>query len=108
MNLELQTKLNKKKVLICLAISEKKVIRFLYNGKRLRKVEPFCCGISTKGNYILRCFQIGGYSSSNKLGWKLFDLADTSNLEILEDKFEGNRKGYNPKDSAMEKIFCCI
>jgi hypothetical protein len=108
MNLELKIKINKRKELICQAISEKKVIQFLYDDKRLRKVEPFCCGISTQNNYVLRCFQTGGYSSSRKFGWKMFDLMEMSKLEILDNKFDGNRKGYNPKDSAMVKIFCRI
>ncbi len=108
MNLELQIKLNKRKELICQAISEMKVIQFRYDDNKLRKVEPFCCGINTKDNYVLRCYQIGGYSSTNKFGWKMFDLAAISKLEILDDGFEVNRKGYNPKDSAMVKIFCYI
>jgi predicted DNA-binding transcriptional regulator YafY len=99
--------LNQRRDLICNAIAEKKIIQFRYDGYT-RIVEPFCCGINTKDNYVLRSFQIGGHSSTKKNGWKMFDLADISKLEILDDRFEGNRKGYNPKDSAMVKFFCHI
>lgn len=53
------TSLDQKKDLLCQAITDKHLVQFKYDG-RSRIVEPFCCGISTAGNYVLRGFQIRG------------------------------------------------
>ncbi|MCK4764503.1 MAG: hypothetical protein KAW12_20050 [Candidatus Aminicenantes bacterium] len=45
------------------AIREKKVIRFYYESGN-RTVEPFCFGVSSAGNNLLRGFQIDGFSKS--------------------------------------------
>lgn len=93
---------------ICEAINSKRVIQFDYNGG-MWLVEPFCYGISSKGNEILRGYQTGGYSESGKPeGWKLFDLSKVSGLEITNISFEGIRPDYNPNDRAMVRIYCCI
>jgi predicted DNA-binding transcriptional regulator YafY len=93
---------------ICNAIRDRKVIRFSYSGG-FRNVEPFCHGISTVGNDVLRCWQIGGYSESGKpQGWKLFRMDAISNLTITDEAFEGRRPRYNPNDSAMTTIYCHV
>jgi len=103
--------LEKTKDAICGAIGERKVIQFRYSNK-IRVVEPYVCGISALNKYILRGFQTGGQSSSSrKLGWRLFELANMTNLEITEAEFSGfggARRSYNPKDPAMKQIFCRI
>jgi hypothetical protein len=95
------------KAAICTAIRELKVIRFMYDDE-LRKVEPFCYGESPKGKELLRAFQVGGGSETSPFGWKLFDVDKIELLRITEDTFEGRRPHYNPRDSAMERIFCRV
>ncbi len=91
---------------ICNGIRDRKVIRFYYGGG-FRTVEPFCHGISTVGNDVLRGWQIGGYSESGEpQGWKLFQVDTISHLTITDEVFEGRRPGYNPNDSAMLTIYC--
>ena len=102
------TEIEKRRDLICEAIAKRKVIQFRYeNDLSNRVVEPFCCGMSSKDTYILRCFQIRGPSDSRRSGWKLLDLADMSDLEMLEEDYTGLRSGYNPRDRAIKKISCC-
>jgi len=97
--------MNKK---ICNAIHNKKIISFVYDGGK-RIVEPFCHGISSAGNEVLRGFQVGGYSKTgNPIGWKLFKVSDMSGILITQNVFTGNRPGYNAKDSAMTSICCHI
>lgn len=80
----------------------------MYN-RHSRKVEPYCYGVSTKGKELLRAFQISGGSSSNiSKGWKLFSVTEISNLKVLDGIFQKIRYGYNPKDSAMSRIYCKI
>ena len=93
---------------ICFAIQAKRIIAFNYDGG-LRKIEPYCYGLTKKGNEVLRAFQISGSSrSGNPIGWKLFTLSKISNLKILDETFHSIRRDYNPNDSVMSKIFCKI
>jgi len=93
---------------ICSAIRDKRIITFYYDGG-LRKNEPYCHGVTKKGNEVLRAFQISGYSrSGNPIGWKLFSVSKISNLKILDETFQSNRRDYNPNDHAMSRIFCRI
>jgi len=93
---------------ICSAIRSRKIIQFYYNGG-YRTVEPYCYGIGRTGNELLRAFQTGGYSESgNPVQWKLFSVNKMSNISITDDEFPGDRPEYNPKDSAMVKIYCCV
>lgn len=94
--------------MICSAINSKKVLRMYYDGG-YRTIEPFCHGISTAMNEVLRGYQTDGYSESgNGIGWKLMKVSDMMNVSIEKDSFEGNRPEYNPNDSAMTQIHCHI
>lgn len=70
---------------ICSAIRSKLIIRFYYNGGS-RTVEPFCSGVSTAGNEVLRGYQTGGYSrSGNPVAWKLFEVSQMSGLTFTDN-----------------------
>ena len=86
------------------AIENRKVIKFYYENK-LRIVEPHCYGITLAGNEGLRAFQIGGHSSSGKMGWKMYDLSKVANIETLEDTFPTPRLGYKKGDKGMDEIY---
>lgn len=93
---------------ICSAIRSRQVIRFYYNGG-FRIAEPFCYGISKAGHELLRAYQTGGYSESGEpVGWKLFRVSQISSLTLTDQRFAGARPDYNPRDPAMETIFCCV
>lgn len=86
------------------AIKNQKVIEFYYEGE-LRTVEPHCYGKTIAGNEGLRAFQIGGYSSTGKLGWKMYDLAKADDMEVTENRFKGPRSGYQRGDKGMAKVY---
>jgi hypothetical protein len=90
---------------ICNAIKNMNLIEFYYNGGT-RTVEPYCHGVTTAGNEALRGYQVDGFSESGKLGWKMFDLGNASNLTVLDETFEGPRTGYRKGDKGMSKIYC--
>lgn len=101
------TSVNQKRDLLCQAIAEKYLVQFKYDG-RLRIVEPFACGLSSANNHVLRGFQIRGTDKTKPLCWRLYELAEISQLNITKHNFKGNRKEYNPYDAAMTEIFCRI
>jgi len=90
---------------ICSAITQKRVVQFYYE-EELRIVEPHCHGLTTAGNDGLRAYQIGGYSSSGNMGWKMYDLGKAKKIQILLDNFKGPRPGYKRNDKGMSKIYC--
>lgn len=96
---------------ICKAISERRLVQFEYHGKR-RVVAPYCHGTSTRGKDVLRGIQLRGESSSGPVGGKgigkLWTLADMTALRVLDETFEPDDPNYNPNDSAMSEIHCCV
>lgn len=85
------------------AIENQNVIEFNYEGE-LRIVEPHCYGLTSKGNEGLRAYQVGGYSSSGSMGWKMYDLGKADDIEVTEETFE-TRSDYKQGDKHMSKIF---
>jgi len=90
--------------LIIEASENRNVIQFYYESE-LRVVEPHCYGITTAGNEGLRAFQTDGYSSSGKMGWKMYDLSKAENLEIIAETFSNPRPGYKKGDKGMDEIY---
>jgi hypothetical protein len=89
------------------AIKNKRLLEFHYEGRK-RVVEPHCYGQSTKGNSVMRAYQVSGYSSSGKMGWKLYDLSKASSVILLGEIFDNPRSGYRRGDSAMSVIYAQI
>jgi len=89
------------------AIENLNVIEFYYDGE-LRVVEPHCYGLTTAGNEGLRAYQVDGYSSSGKFGWKLYDIGKADGISITEDSFDGPRTGYKRGDKGMDEIYAEI
>lgn len=84
------------------AIESQLIIEFHYDGE-IRIVEPHCHGISAKGNHVLRAFQVDGYSSTGKFGWKLYDMSKVPNITVSETIFE-IRADYTKGDKGMVSI----
>ena len=94
--------------IICEGIHTKCKIKFYYEGGT-RIVEPFCYGVNSKGDEVLRAYQTDGYSQSDKpYGWRIYIVHKISSISLLNDSFSGNRPYYNPNDRAMVRIYCCI
>ena len=87
------------------AIKNLNLLEFYYDGGN-RIVEPHCYGITNAGNEALRAFQVGGFSSSGKFGWRMFELSKSRNLRLLNENFSGPRHGYKKGDKNMRTIYC--
>ncbi len=90
---------------ICNAIRKKNLLEFYYEGG-IRVVEPHCYGITTAQNEGLRAYQIEGYSSSGKMGWKMFDLSKAEDISVSNNVFDSPRSGYRRGDKGMSRIYC--
>jgi hypothetical protein len=88
------------------AIENQNVVEFYYEGD-LRIVEPHCYGKTSAGNEGLRAYQVGGYSSSGKMGWKMYDLGKADDITVTEEAFEV-RSEYKRGDKGMSVIYAEI
>lgn len=93
--------------MICDSIRLRVLIQFHYDGEP-RIAEPYCFGLSSRGNRVLRAYQTaGGSAGSGELGWKLFDESKIEGLQATDIHFE-SRAEYNPEDKGMTKILCRV
>jgi hypothetical protein len=82
---------------------ERREVLSVYYGGGWRVVEPFTLGHGSKGQLLLRVFQISGFSrTGNPSGWKLFSLGELTSAAPTGAKYVGPRPGYNPNDSVMK------
>lgn len=93
--------------IICSAIQNQKVLRITYDWGS-RTVEPHAYGLNDDDHELLRAYQVSGSSESGETrGWKLFRVDEISSLSVLEDNFEGPRRGYRRGDKALDaRIYC--
>lgn len=90
------------------AIRKRKALLIDYYCPRgFRRVEPHACGVSQRGNEVVRVFQVCGPSRSGTRVnyWKMMRLDRIRDLEVLDDGFERPRPGYRPGDDHMIKIY---
>jgi len=87
---------------ICGAIARLVQINVRYSGKE-RVLEPYCHGTDTKGNEVLRAYQV-----SNDSGWRFFHVAKIERIEVTNEPFKPDRSDYNPRDKQMEIVHCCV
>jgi len=90
---------------ICDAIENKRHLALNYNGLP-REIEPHAHGISLAGNEVVRGYQTDGQSSSEQLGWRLWDVAKMESLRVCQSTFSSPRPGYVRGDSKMRPVHC--
>jgi hypothetical protein len=92
---------------ICEAITARRQLIFEYDGIT-RIAQPYCHGWNKSGE-VVRALQIGGASRSGGFWFgKLWIVTKMTGLRVSEAGFEPNDPNYNPDDSAMTEIHCCI
>ena len=83
------------------AIQQKRRLRFSYHGKT-RLAEPQCYGVGHRSNELLRVHQIRTGSEREPL----FNVAEMSDVVLLDEVFTKPGPNYKRDDSAMKIIFC--
>jgi hypothetical protein len=91
--------------LIRQAINERRILAFRYHALP-REVEPTCLGETEHGKWQIRAYQVGGRSSSGRVGDgtpKLFELAAMLDVSVLPRVFEVPAS-YKRDDTAFIRI----
>lgn len=87
------------------AIQQKKLLSLSYDGIA-RTVEPHAYGVSSKGNELLRCYQIrGGHNSEKPHVWDLLTVSKIVALADTGESFGSARPDYKQNDKAMQTIY---
>lgn len=90
------------------AITSRQTLYFDYDD-RPRVVEVHAVGISSKGNTILRGYQVAGQSSRPLPGWALFTVDKIKNASLsLMPISEAPRPGYVMGDKNMATIIAQV
>jgi len=89
--------------LLLRAIENKRLLRFRYKGSE-RIAEPHDYGIDN-GMARLLCWQVGGRSNGRVPGWRLINVGEMQNCEMIERRFSGNRDVPSGKHHQWERVF---
>ena len=86
------------------AIEDRHLLQFRYAGF-VRVVEPHAFGVSNRGRYTLRAYQVeGGSDSGQTQGWKLFHVADMESIVVTPRRFDSPRTDYRRDDRVFARI----
>ena len=89
---------------ICEAITRQWLLAFDYGGVR-RLVQPYCHGFTRTGSETLRGVEV---NARGRAFGKLWTVAKMQNLHLTSEGFAPDDPDYNPNDSAMADIHCCV
>lgn len=92
---------------ICTAINGRLLLELQYSGYS-RLVEPYVLGRDSKGQLLLRCYQVsGGSVSGESEGWKLLKASEAHRVHSSDRGF-APRAAYHADDSAMQSVVCRV
>jgi hypothetical protein len=90
------------------AIEDRHLLEFRYDGFR-RLVEPHAFGVSPRGRYTLRAYQVeGGSESGQSEGWKLFHVTGMESIVVSSRRFDPPRPDYRRDDRAFARILAQV
>ena len=90
------------------AIGAQRMLEFDYGGSH-RVVQPYCHGFTRKGAETLRAVPVSSHGgSSGRAFGKLWTVAKMQNLRLAVETFAPDDPDYNPDDTALPEIHCCV
>ncbi len=78
-----------------------------YRPRGYRRVEPHACGVSKRGNDVVRVYQVSGPSRSGERVdfWKMMRLDRIHDIQVLDETLAEARAGYERGDADMKWIY---
>lgn len=92
------------------AIKNRLTVKFYYEGdkneqKGWREGDIYAFGESTRGNPVVRIYQLRGTTSTKVPDWKLFRVDKIKDIEYIGE-FEKPQSKFNPQgDNSMQKVY---
>jgi predicted DNA-binding transcriptional regulator YafY len=99
--------------ILCNAIGCRHLVQFHYSGDEapgIRLVEPHMVAYNKDEKLVLSAWFLGGASESQTgQGWRVYSLAEISQIAELEQRFSGPRHGYRPDGGkSFHNVVCGI
>lgn len=85
------------------AITQRRLVRLVYQGKP-RILEPHDYGVH-KGSVKLLGYQVAGLSSGRLPNWRWIEVADVSDVHVLNKTFRGSRAAPSGKHHDWDELF---
>lgn len=93
---------------ICHAIAERRLLMFGYGGT-VRVVEPHLYGRTTAGHEALSAWMRPGWSRTDPDGgWRMFLVDSLEKPQALDERFDGPRIDFNPRDPHFVETYCRV
>lgn len=94
--------------IICAAIRARRLLMFGYRDA-VRVVEPHLYGVNTAGHEALSAWLRPGMSRADPGGgWRMFLVGELRDVQMLDERFDGPRAGYNPDDPHLPTVYCRV
>lgn len=88
------------------AIEDRHLIQLHY-GQYYRVVEPYVFGSDSRGEDVLRAYQVAGFDGLQRdIGWKWFNTRHIGNVVILSTQFQHERTGTPLPPGAIRRVYC--
>jgi predicted DNA-binding transcriptional regulator YafY len=93
-------------IVLCDAIREHRLVRFVYAGYE-RIVEPYTYGTTRSGRELLMGWLARGWSRSEPTpGWRTFHVDEMRDIAAMAEPFAGTRAGYRGGGRRFEQVYC--
>jgi hypothetical protein len=87
-------------------IAQRRLVAFDL-GSDQRVVEPHVLGLASGAEHLLG-YQVGGTTSrGSSIGWRVFPLADLTNVRLLDQAFLGPRN-WGSRHTAFDTILAVV
>ena len=95
---------------ICAALEQRRQLRFFYRDHLTPTVvEPYTYGENHSGNLVLSAWLISGETRDpGPPLWRLYLDEEIRRLELLDVRFDRDRRGYNAHDPRFRRIRCRV
>jgi hypothetical protein len=95
---------------ICEALQQRRMLRFRYKDRSTNTVvEPYLYGENTAGHTVISAWLVTGETHDTKAPyWRQYFVKEMQWVELLPDRFESNRPGYNANDPHFRTIECRV
>ncbi len=89
-------------------LDERRQLQLVFGGGKPRVVQPHAILKKGDGTEILQAYQLRGHSEKgSEHGWRHFELARISEVDLLPDSFEP-RRDFRPQNSASGVMIAAV